>query len=144
MTMENEPISAVLAQQGWVHDSSEGFIAFLGGIWIKDAPEGRSFGLVAPEFAANRNGFVHGGMLMSFIDRVFGVTARTSSGALRGSTVSLNHNFMTPMRIGDFAQITPRVTRITPRMAFLEGTLFCGEGPIVSAQGIWRLSHRKD
>lgn len=133
-------MAARLQEAGWVHDPSDGFIAYLGGVWVRERPDGRLYGFVAGDHAVNRNGFVHGGMLMSFVDRVFGLTARNASGAPRGATVSLNHQFMTPMKIGDFAQLEPRVIRLTPRMAFLEGTVFCGDEPVVSAQGVWRLA----
>lgn len=139
--MQIDPqIAAHLRVTGWAHDPSDGFIAYLGGVWWREGASGPVYGFLAGSQAVNRNGFVHGGMMMSFVDRVFGLTARRVSGAPRGATVSLNHQFMTPMKIGAFAELEPRVIRLTPRMAFLDGTLVCGDQPVVSAQGVWRLA----
>lgn len=128
-------IEGMLRSQGWAHDPSEGFITFVGGLWRR----GASFGFIAAPHLVNRNGFVHGGMLMTFVDRAFGMTARTYAGAEKGATISLNHQFMTPMKMGTFAEIEPKVVRQTAKLAFVEGTVLCEGAPIVSAQGVWRL-----
>jgi hypothetical protein len=33
------------------------------------------------------------------------------------------------------------VTTTTSRMVFLTGTAFVGDTPVVSAQGVWRVTH---
>ncbi|MFC7705457.1 PaaI family thioesterase [Plastorhodobacter daqingensis] len=129
-----------LREEGWRHDPADGFIAHVGGLWRR----GASFGLLATPHLVNRNGYVHGGMLMTFVDRAFGETSRVAAGAARGATVSLTHQFMAPMRIGSFAELDPKVVRLTGRMAFLEGTVICEGVPVVSAQGVWRLTHSTD
>lgn len=130
----------VLEKEGWIHDPSEGLIAHLGGLWIRETAGRYAFGLLAMPFHANRNGVVHGGMLMTFVDRAFGMTARLTSGAPRGATVSLSHQFVAPLKIGAFATVEPKIIRQTKRMAFVEGTVFDGDQPIMQAQGVWRLA----
>lgn len=131
-----------LLDTGWTHDPSEGLIAYLGGIWTRDNDGVREFGFLADDRHANRNGVVHGGMLMTFIDRAFGMTSRLTSGAPRTATISLSHQFMTPMQIGQFATVTPRVSRASSRTSFVDGTLFNEDTPIMHAHGVWRLSSR--
>jgi len=133
-----------LAAEGWRHDPSEGLIAFLGGLWLRDTTGLREFGLLPAPHHANRNGTVHGGMLMTFVDRAFGMTARLTSGAARGATISLSHQFVAPLQIGSFATVTPRIVKLTTRMAFVEGTVWAGDAPILQAQGVWRLAARSD
>lgn len=133
-----------LEHQGWTHDPSEGFIALLGGLWHREVEGAREIGLLARAEHANRNGTVHGGMLMSFVDRAFGMTARMAAGAPRGATVSLTHQFLAPMHPGQFAWVAPRVVRMTPRLAFIEGTVICEGEPLVMAQGVWRLARRTE
>lgn len=133
-----------LMDAGWIHDPSEGFIAYLGGVWIRDTNGEKEFGFIAEERHANRNGVVHGGMLMTFMDRAFGMTSRLTSGATRAATISLSHQFMTPMEIGQFATVTPRISRASGRTSFVDGTLFHGETPIMHAHGVWRLSSRPE
>ncbi len=137
-------IRATLEAEGWVHDPSEGFIAFVGGLWRREIPletgSALQFGFLATADHANRNGMVHGGMLMTFVDRAFGMTARLVSGAPRGATISLNTQFMAPMRIGDFATLTPRIATQTTRLAFVDGTVLRGTTALMGAQGVWRLA----
>lgn len=137
-------MKAELETDGWVHHPSEGLIAHLGGLWIRETGGRYEFGLLAQPFHANRNGVVHGGMLMTFVDRAFGMTARLRSGAPRGATISLSHQFTAPLRIGGFATVEPRIIRQTRRMAFVEGTVFAGEEPILQAHGVWRLASGSD
>ena len=128
-----------LLSEGWAHDPADGFIQHIGGMWLRGPQGAREFGLLAQPFHANRSGMVHGGMIMAFLDRAFGQTAREVSGANRTATISFTHQFMAPLRIGEFALALPRVTQVTGRLAFVEGSLIREGGVLVSAQGVWRL-----
>lgn len=130
-----------LHADGWVHHTAEGLIAHLGGIWIKETDGQRMFGLLPAACHANRNGVVHGGMLMTFVDRAFGMSARLASGARRGATVSLSHQFVAPLQIGTFAVVEPKIVKLTARMAFVEGIVFAENEAIMQAQGVWRLAN---
>ncbi|MFC6761441.1 PaaI family thioesterase [Sulfitobacter porphyrae] len=70
-----------------------------------------------------------------------GQTARTVSDAPRGATISLTHQFLAPVRIGDLVTMTPRVTKMTSRIVFLDGSVCVGDDPVVTAQGVWRITH---
>ncbi|SMH27776.1 PaaI family thioesterase [Mesorhizobium australicum] len=129
-----------MIDDSWTHDPSEGFLALLGGIWWRDRGNEREFAFLAEERHSNRNGVVHGGMLMTFVDRSFAIAARRASGATRTATISLSHQFLTPLQIGSFATVRPRILKLTKRVAFLEGTVWCDNDPVTQAQGVWRLS----
>lgn len=137
MTMED-----FLTRNGWVFDPADGFIAYIGGLWRLTDSSGEHYGFITRDIHANRNGVVHGGMIMSFVDRVFGMHSRLSSGVEKAATVSLSHQFVAPLQIGKFAILTPRIVKLTPRMAFLEGLVTCDDQPVVQAQGVWRLARR--
>jgi len=122
---------------GWKHDPSEGFIALIGGIWSSGTGK---YGFISRSEHGNRNGVVHGGMMMSFADRILGMSARAASGAIRGATISFSCQFMAPLKLGRFAMMEPRVERLTKSMAFMTGSLVCDDEVILSAQGVWRIS----
>lgn len=122
----------------------DGFVGHVGGLWQRTFDGQAQFAFITQNIHANRNGVVHGGMLMTFIDRAFGQTARQTTGAIRGATINLNHQFLAPVLIGDLVEMTPQVIKTTSRLAFLAGTAFVAGRPVVSAQGVWRLSHRKN
>lgn len=124
-------------------DPDDGFIGHVGGLWHRTHGGQTQFAFVALPIHANRNGVVHGGMLMTFMDRALGQTARLSAGAVRGATISLNHQFLAPVKIGDLVEMTPDVTKTTSRMVFLSGIATVANNPVLSAQGVWRVSHSK-
>lgn len=128
-----------LLKDGWQHEEHEGLIRHLGGLWHRMTPEGPQTGFIAREFHINRNGVVHGGMLMTAVDRAFGFAARTAAKAPRAATISLTHQFLAPLKLGSFAWIHPRVSRVTGRMAFLDGDLIAEGEVVMQAQGVWRL-----
>lgn len=129
-----------LRADNWTLDPMDGFLNHVGGLWVRRTDGADEFGFIARDIHANRTGVVHGGMLMTFIDRAFGQVARLHAGAQRGATVNLSVNFTAPMQLGQFASLTPKVTHSTTRMAFMEGTVLCGGVVIASAQGVWRLA----
>lgn len=130
-----------LETAGWKLDPDDGFVGHVGGFWRRVVDGQTQFAFIARDIHANRNGVVHGGMLMTFVDRALGQTARHTAGAIRGATISLTHQFLAPVRIGDLVEMTPQVTRKTARMVFLTGTASVGDAPVVSAQGVWRVTH---
>lgn len=132
-----------LANAGWILDPDDGFIGHVGGLWRRVFDGQTQFAFIALPIHANRNGVVHGGMLMTFVDRALGQTARMSAGAVRGATISLNQQFLAPVKIGDLVEITPDVTKMTSRMVFMSGIAAVTGTPVVSAQGVWRVSHSK-
>lgn len=131
-----------LRDTGWEHLPSEGLIGHLGGLWQRIAEERLEIGFIAQDFHLNPRGVVHGGMLMTVMDRAFGMASRFYSESDPMATISLTHQFMTPLRPGAFAMVQPRLMRSTPRMAFLEGTMMSEGEPIVQAQGVWRMTRR--
>ncbi|WP_114966112.1 PaaI family thioesterase [Alkalilacustris brevis] len=130
-----------LEKAGWRLEADDGFVGHVGGLWRREVSGQTQIAFVARALHANRNRVVHGGMLMTFMDRALGQTARLATGAVRGATVSLTHQFLAPVRIGDLVEVTPQITKATSRMVFMTGTAFVGDVPVVSAQGVWRVSH---
>lgn len=129
----------MLKAEGWTHQEHEGLIRHLGGLWHRQTDEGIATGFIAQEFHVNRNGVAHGGMMMTVIDRAFGITARSIAQIKTSATISLSHQFMSPLQIGSFAWVLPRVSRATKRIVFMEGHLICEDAPVLQAQGIWRI-----
>ncbi|MCP1200573.1 PaaI family thioesterase [Notoacmeibacter sp. MSK16QG-6] len=133
-----------LAKDGWGLDPDDGFVGHVGGLWRRTFDGETTFAFVAQEMHTNRNGLVHGGMLMTFIDRAFGQTARLATGAVRSATVNLNHQFLAPVRIGDLVEITPQLVKATSRLVFMAGTACVAGDPVLTAQGVWRVTHTAD
>ncbi|MGP9788788.1 PaaI family thioesterase [Roseinatronobacter sp. NSM] len=135
-------MSTSLENAGWYLEPDDGFIGHVGGLWRRDVAGVGQVAFIAQEIHANRNGVVHGGMLMTFVDRALGQAARLAAGAERGATISLNYQFLAPVNIGDVVEITPQIVKITRRMVFVAGTACVCDAPVISAQGVFRVFHR--
>jgi acyl-coenzyme A thioesterase PaaI-like protein len=129
-----------LTSAGWTMDPDDGFVGHVGGIWRREIDGQAQYAFIARQFHANRNGVVHGGMLMTFMDRVLGQTARRTAGAVRGATVNLNSQFLAPAKIDDLVILIPKITSVTSRMVFATGTACVRDVPVVSCQGVYRIS----
>jgi len=132
-------MSAELEQGGWSYEPGEGFSALVGGYGIRENGGLLDFGFLSKDIHRNRNGVVHGGMLLTFVDRAMGQTARLVTGATRSMTITMNASFLAPMKLDVFATITPCVVRRTRRMAFMEGKLMCGDQILANVHGVWRI-----
>lgn len=132
-----------LSSLGWALDPDEGFVGHVGGFWWREVAGQPQFAFIVRNFHANRNGVVHGGMLMTFADRALGQTARAVSGAVRGATVNLNSQFLAPARMGHLVIVAPKITAVTARMVFATGTAFVDDVPVISVQGVYRMSYTK-
>lgn len=128
-----------LAAAGWVPETDDGFVGHVGGLLRREHDGALQFAFIARRFHANRNGVVHGGMLMTFCDRAFGRTARLATDAVRGATIDLSCQFLAPARIGDLVVLAPQITKSTPRMVFVTGTAVVNGEPVVMAHGIFRM-----
>jgi uncharacterized protein (TIGR00369 family) len=122
--------------------SSVGFNRFVGPFYrLPDLEEGavRRFAFVVTEKHMNAAGSVHGGMLMALADMSMGQTARLSTGATGGSTVSLNCDFVGPGRPNDVIVSRVRISRRARTMMFLSAELLAGDRLILVATGLWKL-----
>lgn len=81
-------------------------------------------------------------MLMTFVDRAFGMTARLTSGVPRDATVSMLHQFVAPLQIGSFAMVKAKDREANHTDSLCEGTVYSGDEPILQAHGVWRLAAR--
>jgi acyl-coenzyme A thioesterase 13 len=119
-----------------------GFNRYVGPFFrLPDAEDGGTprFAFVVADKHMNAGGTIHGGMLMSFVDMAMGQTARLTTGASGGSTVSLNCDFVGPGRLGDVIEAQVRVTRRARTMIFLSAEIRAGDRLLLVATGLWKV-----
>lgn len=102
-------MTADIRESGWTHESGEGFLALVGGYWIQETRGQFCFGFRSSNIHRNRNDIVHGGMLMTFVDRAMGQTARPVTGAMRSATITMNASFLVPMKLDEPPRVYRRV-----------------------------------
>lgn len=120
------------AAAGWAILPDKGFIADVGPIWTRTAEGRRRFGFLAEPRHGNLVGIVQGGMIMTFADRGLGMLAWEVVNA-PVVTISYEHQFVGPARIGSFIELEGDVVRATP------GLVTSPSGVIGTCQGTWKI-----
>ena len=120
--------------------SRGGFNLHAGPVWRlpPDRDVGR-FALIVSEKHMNGSGSLHGGVLMTLADIAMSQTSRAASGARPCTTVALTCDFVGPGKLGDVIDVRVRVTRKTRTMIFLSAELVCGDRPVATASGLWKI-----
>ena len=127
-----------LAADGWAPLPDRGFVALVGPIWTKRVDGRRRFRFLAEERHGNLVGVVQGGMVMTFGDRCLGMLAWEAAGA-PVVTISYEHQFVGPGRIGSFLECDGEVVRATPGLIFMRGLVTSKSGLVASCQGTWKV-----
>lgn len=139
-----QPSSFDPRTEGWEPAPADDYIDLVGPLWQRPVPEGREtgtwrFGFVAGKRHLNRNGLVHGGMIMSFVDHAFGLTARSVNRGNRQATIQLDTHFLSGIEDGEFAEARCRLTRVTKSILFVAGEVVAGHRPVAQAQAVFKI-----
>lgn len=128
------------ARHGWtLRPSHGGFVALFGPMWTREEETGPAFGLLAEDRHLNRNGIVHGGLLMSFADEATGMTAWLANGRHAQATAQLDTHFIGAVKSGDFIEARCRTVRRTRSLIFMAGELSVASRPVLAVQGVWKI-----
>ncbi len=130
--------------EGWEPAPADDYLDLVGPLWQRPAakagePGFRRFGFLAQKRHLNRNGMVHGGMIMTFLDHALGLTMRTVNRTNRQSTIQLDTHFLSGIEDGEFAEAHCRVTRATKSLLFAAGEVLAGGRPVAQAQAIFKI-----
>ena len=136
--MDATQVQAQMVADGWTPITDEGFIGLVGPFYQLDTPTGPRFAF--PTFAKHHNlrGVLQGGALMTFADRIMGITARAITHAQRTATVQLNVQFIDAVQIGETVEAQPTVLRATRSLMFMTTLLTVGDRIVGSGNGVWK------
>lgn len=90
-----------------------------------DGSERRVAGMRARRVHTSASGFVHGGALLAFADSAltaFAMEAMADDDE-RVATITVNAEFVAPVRLGDWVECRGAVTRLTRSLAFVRGAM---------------------
>lgn len=124
---------------GWEELAPEGgFDKLVGPLWRRPAPGGWACAFRADDRHANKRGVVHGGMLVTFADHALGMNVWSAVAGKPCATVTLNTDFVSAVRPGDWVECEAAVTRVSNALVFIRGRLHVGERTVMTAAGIWK------
>jgi acyl-coenzyme A thioesterase PaaI-like protein len=126
-----------LRDAGWTALGDQGFTGLVGPILSRGMGRDREFAFVAQPQHGNRNGVVHGGMLMTFADTGLGNTVVNALHGAHCATIQLQMQFAAPAHIGDLVICRTEIIRRSLTFVFVRGLLSVRDKTIASADGIW-------
>lgn len=116
-----------------------GFMELVGPMFQRRGGGDIVFGFRALDKHCNRRGVVHGGMMMAFADHALGRLVRTRVAAVgETATVSLNTDFLTGPRQGDWIECRGRISRETRSLFFVKGDFSVAGDTVMTATGVWK------
>ncbi len=130
-----DPVAAGWSRFTW---HNEGFPEHVGPFWAKREGEGRAYGLLVEAHHGNAHGIVHGGMLVTFLDQVLGVTCWEAAQREPVVTIQLNTHFVSGAKRGEFLTARGEAVRATRSMVFVRGQITVGERVVATADGVWK------
>jgi uncharacterized protein (TIGR00369 family) len=127
-------------QAGWTPvPRDDGMVALVGPFWTKTEGEGAIYGFLAEKRHLNRQGAVHGGMIMTFADNSLGMASWAANGGRGQVTIQLDTQFIDAVKEGDFVIARCNVVRQTRSLMFMAATLTVGPRTVATASGVWKL-----
>jgi uncharacterized protein (TIGR00369 family) len=84
------------------------------------------YAIVTDRRHGNRNGVVHGGVLMTLADKAAGTIARRSAKIARAATVQLDQQFVRRVDVGDFVEARCEIVRAARSLVFITCLLSVG------------------
>ena len=128
------------AAAGWkMMKTGPGFASLVGPIWARRDGDLWRYGFLAEDKHENRQGAVHGGMLMTFADHAIGFVAWEAAGRRKCVTMQLENQFLAAVKHGDFVECETEIVRAAKTVVFLRGVLKVGGRSVMAATGIWKV-----
>lgn len=129
-----------LKAAGWETNELGGFTAQVCPLWSLREKDRVKVGMIVEERHTNNHiGSLHGGAVMTFADIGLGWAVSTMIGHSMCVTVSLQTQFISVARVGDFITCEAEVIRATKQLIFVRGFIMTGDRIVASAEGIWKV-----
>jgi acyl-coenzyme A thioesterase PaaI-like protein len=127
-----------MTADGWTVIDDDGFIGLVGPFLQRGSFPDLQFAFITDHRHRNLRGVLQGGALMTFADRVLGLTARAGTAATRTATVQLDTHFIDAVHIGTLLEARPRLLRATSQLMFMTTDLTVDGKLVATANGVWK------
>jgi len=141
--MSEQELIKAYTLQGWDLIEDTGYVGLVGPYFYRHATPALIFCFPTQDKHLNKNGVIHGGALMTFVDRVCGMTVRETTSATQTATVQLNYNFIDSVKSGEVVTTSPQITREASQIVFISARLQVRDRLVAEATGIWKKAKPK-
>jgi len=132
--MSSDDVKAVA---DWTRREMKGIPASLGALWTRRETDGFRYAIQLDESHANAQGFIHGGVLMTFIDHALSLMIWEASGRAMCTTVHLDSHFLKGVRPPAFVELDGEIRRQGKKLVFARGVLRVEGEEVMEATGVW-------
>jgi acyl-coenzyme A thioesterase PaaI-like protein len=129
-----------LVPSPWKRRAMKGIPASLGAVWTRRDSSGWHYGVQLDETHCNSQGFIHGGVLMSFMDHGLSLVIWEASGRAMTSTVHLDSHFLAAVRPPAFVELESQILRQGRTTIFARGILRVAGTEVMTATGVWNIA----
>jgi uncharacterized protein (TIGR00369 family) len=126
-----------LLAKGWLPIEDESFMATLGQAFQRSAGESIETAIQTDSRHQNLAGTVHGGVIMTLVDRAIGINCRRVRADSPSATLTTTINFQRPARTGSLLIATCRIRKSGRTMIFAEADVTADDALIASASAIF-------
>lgn len=127
------------AAEGWERLQEPGFPQTMGGFWRKSVGDTMLFGLLTDAGHLNRNGSIHGGVVLTLADHALGHTSVHAGQGRKQATIQLDVQFIAAPRAGDFMVARGTVVKMTRSIVFMRADITVGDKLVATANGVWKI-----
>ena len=127
------------AAEDWKRREMKGIPASLGALWTRREGDGWRYAVQLDESHCNAQGFIHGGVLMTFMDHALSLMVWEAAGRAMCATIHLDSHFLKGLRAPAFVELDGEILRQGRELAFARGALRVGETPVMEATGVWSI-----
>lgn len=127
-----------MTEDGWTVITDAGFVGLVGPFFQRGSGTELRFGFPTEHRHHNLRGVLQGGALMTFADRVLGISARAATLAELTATVQMDVHFIDAVKIGEFVETCPTVVRATRQLIFMSTAMMVGPRIVATANGVWK------
>jgi uncharacterized protein (TIGR00369 family) len=124
---------------GWSRLEEPGYASLVGPLWERIEGDRALYALVMTPAHLNRNGTIHGGVILGLVDHALGHISGRATGGLKQATVQLDMQFVAAPRAGDFVVAHGTVVRRTRSLMFMRAEVMVGSRTIATASGMWKI-----
>ena len=134
----NAPRTGV-APADWKRREMKGIPASLGALYTRRDDNGWRYAVQLDNSHANAQGFVHGGVLMTFMDHAMALLIWEATDRAMTSTVHLDSHFLASVRPPAFVECDGQILRRGKNLVFARGVLRVDGSDVFEATGVWSI-----
>lgn len=122
----------------WQKVPDNGLLDHIGGLTYRAVGPALEAKLEAQPQHRNFSGVVHGGLTMTFLDRVVGINIRHQLNVAKSVTVSLTVNFIRSIAIGDTVIGRCIFRKVGMKTIFVDAEAWVGDDLVATATGVYQ------